>query len=103
MSRKKAEIEAELAMKQAELEALKVELENAEDRWPKIITTYVNRNKEDNCALATENKLNLSEEAFDRFIYTLYELEIKLAVQKDGSAYIVEVGGEKIHGQLLAN
>jgi hypothetical protein len=73
---------------------LDVEIELEEEKWPKIIDTYVHGSKENGYDVGQE--LGLTGEALDQFVYLHYEVELTIKVEQDGNYVITHVDGQPV-------
>jgi hypothetical protein len=60
-----------------------------EEKWPKIIDTYVHGSKENGYDVGQE--LGLTGEALDQFVYLHYEVELTIKVDEGGNYVITHV------------
>ncbi len=64
-------------------------------------TTYLHNDKSSNMDKAEE--LGLSEEAIDKFVYSLYEVEFNMEVDVEtGKTWIIGVNGVKLEKPMAA-
>lgn len=67
--------------------------------WPKNITLYFHRGKEENYEVA--EALGLEDEAAAEFMYTGYELVIDAEVHRDGTAYAIKFGNAILEPKVI--
>jgi hypothetical protein len=68
---------------------LDIEIELEEEKWPKIVDTYVHGSKEYGLDLGQE--IGLKDEALSNFVYLHYEVELTIKVEEDGNYVITHV------------